>query len=231
MVHGTTKPKYEKNARRISPNKDGSKKRSISFIEKRNNSEQPEKLSEVEKDSLQEDDLLTPEFILKTYANKKNNATAIPKRSTSLDDLNVTKQTGNIGILELLSKKEEDLRKITQEVENQRNFSTPMEVPVKYVKPFKTPPSTPPKKLTASERFAGLSNSPAPSNLPLPSFSFLDQELSKGKEIELPLSLPKNGYQPSNRPPLSHSPPSNPHLETMTNQLRMMLNIGASMQS
>jgi len=200
MVHGTAKTKNEKNTRRISPNKDRTKKKAINSNEKKINiiNEPPDKLNEVSQDfSTQTDELLTPEFILKSYATKKNSVTTFEIPTTT----------------------------------NQTAKSIPMEVPVKTNNNARTtnpqsaitPPSTPPRKFS-SERFAGLSNSPAPHALPIPSFSFLDQELSKGmKNDMLSLTVPTNGtYLP---PTQSHSPPSNPHLESMTSQLRLMLNI------
>jgi hypothetical protein len=143
-----------------------------------------------------------------------------------------------LGILELLSKKdnlEKLANSVSQVVEKKRNVpmerSTPMEVPVKPT--IKTPPATPRKATSLpSERFAGLSNSPAPKSLPIPSFSFLDQELNTGNDNDVSfLPVPKyEAPRPLMLMPQSNSPPSNPHLDSMTSQLRMMLNI-APLQS
>jgi len=250
MVHGATKTKCDKTARRISPNKDRTKKKAVTYIEKKNSSltNKTEKISNIPKepclDENEVDELLTPEFILKTYANKKNtDNVSIPKRSTSLDDLTATKDTTHqptkdekIGILELLSKRD-TLEKLANsvsqavEVDKERRRSNSiqiMELPVKPSKTQKSPPSTPLKK-SVSERFAGLSNSPSPNNLPLPSFSIFDQELNKEIEKEKIQPNLTIGYQmdprPLSAPSQSHSPPSNSHLESMTSQLRIMLNI------
>jgi len=204
MVHATAKTKNEKNTRRISPNKDRTKKKAINSNEKKIHitNQPPEKLNEVSQDPTQTDELLTPEFILKSYVTKKNSFT--PDKTY-------------------------ENNKTTSSTNQPANKSVPMEVPVKPNTTYTTPPSTPPRKIP-SERFAGLSNSPAPHALPIPSFSFLDQELSKGKKNDmLSLTVPNGTYQQDNSPSSpsyqSHSPPSNPHLESMTSQLRLMLNI------
>jgi len=244
MVNGSTKTptKAEKSVRRISPHKDRSKKKTVSYVEKKNNSngnELPEKPNAVPLKQLEtteeKEELLTPEFILKSYANKKSSNTTAPKQIAVLEDQTATKDkkqetnvNGTVGILELLSKKD-NLEKISHSVsqavdETKRTTSNSMEVPVKPVKTLKTPPSTPPKKSIPSERFAGLSNSPSPNNLPLPSFSFLDQELNSGKENDFPQQY-LGSYQPATKLMPSPSPASNKQLETMSSQLRMMLNI------
>jgi len=331
MVHGTVKTKYDKNnSKRISPNKDRTKKKAIFHAEK--NDKLPSdpldsKLSAVPHKLIFEDDepLLTPEFILKSYENKKNPTESITshKRNNSAEEKSTitkefskeeSKTKGTISILELLSKKD-NLEKLADSVSKAVDESKVIEVPVKPNIP-KTPTSSssPPKKSTfASDRFAGLSNSPAPSTLPLPSFSFLDQELNNGNwkddlpqlssnpavhQFEsLPAAIPKTNpnptfplpvgrYNPSTPQPtrvqsvlltpksatpqphklkgnnnkhrkpspptrqprsfdnsvvsqsvaipthapartMNHSPPSNPHLDELSSQLRMMLNIGS----
>jgi len=259
----------------------------------------------------EEEELLTPESILKSYHVNKTSSvepmapqtTALPKEKATQDKSNDT----NGGILELLSKKD-NLEKIANSVTKiAENKSAPIEVPSKQPS-SKNTPCTPPKKCSSPERFAGLSNSPAPNALPLPSFSFIDQELSKGATKDVPspdvptllrkavtapsILIPQHPISPlpntlttvtpqptrsltfghgitmnvplpitpqpaksrnpahNNRkfhsaefkptppasaslpvpvqPPtraLNHSPPSNPHLDELSSQLRMMLNI------
>jgi hypothetical protein len=323
MVHGTIKTKYEKNnSKRISPNKDRTKKKAIYHDEKNeklNGDPLETKLSAVPHQLLFEDDepLLTPEFILKSYATKKNPAESVTfhKKNNGAQEMNnmakefseeENKTNGTVSILELLSKKD-NLEKLVNSVSKAVDQSKVIEMPVKPN--MKTPSSSPSKKSTiASERFAGLSNSPAPSTLPLPSFSFLDQELNNGNWKDgipqfstypavhqlqsFPAAIPnsnptfpvgrfnppstpqparvqsvsltpksatpqppklKSGKHRKPSPPIrhprpsenslvsesvvipaqapvrtmNHSPPSNPHLDELSSQLRMMLNIGS----
>jgi len=238
MVHGTSKLK---NSKRTSPNKD--KKKAAYFIEKKPKEEPQLSALPAEQLPNNEDELLTPEFILSSYSKTKS-----------------TSQNQGVGILELLSKRD-NLEKLANSVSNavqekQLTLSPPIEVPTKPTT-GKSPPSTP--KASPSERFAGLSNSPVPQSLPLPSFQpITPQPITRSlpptltpksttpqpkiesqnnkirnpspptrEKFGKPLDNTPNVNIPFQTPPpiLSHSPPSNPHLEYLSNQLRMMLHI------
>jgi len=274
MTNGTKTSEKQKNyAKRTSPSKDRTRKPKAALEKKTEKlyNEPVLETSLTKPHSGADEELLTPDSILKTYASVKSSPTKAP-----------------VNILDLLSKKdnlEKIAKSVTKAVEEQ---TIPIDVPQPSKQPcMKTPPCTPTKKCQGAERFAGLSNSPAPNTLPIPSFSFLDQELSNGAKDEperlmfpystLPAPLLKAanspyhhpqspvavipsrdyGYpltpqpvktkHPRNRklhsaeyptqsasvpitvqPPtraLNHSPPSNPHLDELSSQLRMMLHI------
>jgi len=260
MVHGSTTKKFEKNTRRVSPNKDLAERKNAvhTVVPQKSNITMPRRAVTVPQE---EEELLTPEFLLSNYAATKKN---LPERNSILgEDL---KETPTINILELLSKRD-NLDKLANSVTEMKEGTPAVPIPVKSC----TTPSPPvtPKKPTNNERFAGLPNSPAPSSLPLPSFHFFDQELNKrsNKDDEIPTRPeelkkakstsvliskpipPKENKTKQRRPspptrqhpiyptPIiiaakpspktfgNNSPPSNPHLDSMTNQLRMMLNI------
>lgn len=87
-----------------------------------------------------------------------------------------------------------------------------------------SPPHTP--KTSSHERFAGLSSSPAPCNLPQPSFHFLDQELRKEDQERSTYSTPIHFNRTQQHQRVhEQSPPTNPHLEDLTSSLKMLLNI------
>lgn len=301
MTNGPkTNEKQKSYSKRTSPNKDRTRKPKAALLEKKTDNLYNESVSDKANTAplpSVDEELLTPDTILKSYASVKSSpiksnacqAQALQKENVELDP---TK--GNaVNILELLGKKdnlEKIANSVTKAVEEQ---SIPIDVPQPSKQAcMKTPPCTPTKKSNqCAERFAGLSNSPAPNNLPLPSFSFLDQELSNGAKDEperlmfpystLPAPLLKAASAPSNlvptspylpaqavpcrdfgspltpqpvkpkhprnrklhsdqfqapseslpivvQPPvraLNHSPPSNPHLDELSSQLRMMLHI------
>jgi hypothetical protein len=192
MVHGTKTTRTDKNtSKRASPPKDGAKKRAFHPTEKK--ADEPTKVNNTSRElsSQEEDDLLTPEVLLESYAHTKGSQENF-RRSSSLEELSSKKkkeeedkQRTSVSILELLSKKDNLERlaeSVSKAVEGNRTPMAPINIPTK---PRNSPPSTPPKKAnTNAERFAGLSSSPSPNNLPLPSFSFLDQELSNGQREE-----------------------------------------------
>jgi len=261
MVHGSTTKKFEKNTRRVSPNKDITLRKNAvhTVVPQKSNTTMPIRRAETVP---QEEELLTPEFLLSDYAATKKNLTN--RNSTKGEDL---KETPAINILELLSKRD-NLDKLANSLNMVKEGTPAVPIPVKSCTP--SPPVTPKKPTNNNERFAGLPNSPAPSTLPLPSFQFFDQELNKRitKDEDIPtrpeiqkakstsvlISKPnhpkenktkqRRGPSPPTRQHSIHptpmiipvvkpipltfgnnSPPSNPHLDSMTNQLRMMLNI------
>jgi len=258
MVHGSTTKKFEKNTRRLSPNKDTARKNAVpNVVPQKSNTIMPRRAGTIPRE---EDELLTPEFLLSSYATNKKS----PNTSSSLEDL--TKETPTISILELLFKRD-NLEKLANSVSKAKEDNSVVPIPVKPLTNPSSPPATPKKPTNNIERFAGLPNSPAPSSLPLPSFHFFDQELNKRstKDDDIPTrpeiqkansNSADNKPQKDNKktkqrkpsPPTrqhsihatpvtipvakpipiptgKHSPPSNPHLDSMTNQLRMMLNI------
>jgi hypothetical protein len=302
MTNGPkTNEKQKSYAKRTSPSKDRTRKPKAPLLEKKTenvyNEPVLDKTPTTPLITTADEELLTPDTILKSYASVKSS----PIKSNSACSLVFHKENmgqdaakGNaVNILELLGKKdnlEKIAKSVTKAVEEQ---TTPIDVPQPSKQScMKTPPCTPTKKCQGAERFAGLSNSPAPNNLPLPSFSFVDQELSNGAKDEperqmfpystLPAPLLKAASAPSNlippspyhptqavpsrdfglpltpqpmkpkhprnrklhsdefpvvptgslpimvQPPtraLNHSPPSNPHLDELSSQLRMMLHI------
>jgi len=288
MVHGSTNKKFEKNTRRLSPTKDSARKNAVNTTNAPEKNILKTKSSVNKRAALQEpsllddQELLTPEFILSSYArNKSSSYNSTPKRSTSLEDytnaiiktpdhLTPTKPKP-VGILELLSKRDNPqtlANGASKAVDDQETSHFP-------AANSKISPPVTPKKTNNNERFAGLSNSPAPNTLPLPSFSLGNQELSNPSsqlpDLSLhkaastpavhnpsnprkPNSMPIQSSKPKNKqrrpspptrlfpasPPVSlaapvavlpstsqgnGSPPSNPHLDSMTNHLRIMLNI------
>eukprot|EP01118_Nematostelium_gracile_P015354 TRINITY_DN6138_c0_g1_i2.p1 TRINITY_DN6138_c0_g1~~TRINITY_DN6138_c0_g1_i2.p1 ORF type:complete len:234 (+),score=48.70 TRINITY_DN6138_c0_g1_i2:145-846(+) len=172
------------------------------------------------------DDLLTPEILLSSYqAKKTGNQTQQPTQPAKV-----------VNILDLLSKKD-NLEKIANVVsqavdasnqqqqpprkDDQRFHSPPRKLTNSKSNP--SPPQTP--KTSMGERFAGLSSSPAPCNLPQPSFHFLDQELRKEESERYSTPIQFNRNQPIQHRPQQQSPPTNPHLDELTSNLKMMLNI------
>jgi hypothetical protein len=181
-----------------------------------------------------QDDLLTPEVLLSSFQARKNAG----QNNTTTNQPQTQAQVKAINILDLLAKKE-NLDKIASGVsqafdstpqtkqDDQRFQSPPRKLSNSKSKPTNnSPPQTPKNNHSNGERFAGLSSSPAPSNLPQPSFHFLDQELRKEENVRFPNSTPIHIHnRNTNQRSQVQSPPTNPHLDTLTSNLKMMLNI------
>lgn len=193
MTNGSAKTKTNETPRsqskRTSPHKDRTRKPKNAITEKKgpcklNNTTPAVDNSHTSKVLEMEDELLTPQSILQSYECSKN------------------------GILEKLAN---SIASVEERV------TVPIDVPLKQQQqqPLKNNPqySSPKKCNSASERFAGLSNSPSPNSLPLPSFNFIDQELNFGATKDVPSNdrnLNQEPHKPSPPTKQMPSPPASP---------------------